>query len=112
MDEATIRSALGALSDELGRRKVQGELCLLGGTTMVLAFHARQSTKDVDAIFQPASAIRAAAEAVRESLQLPDDWLNDAAKGFVSSVTRFELTICRNWNTYGSSRLSPSIFSP
>jgi len=84
MDEETIRSALSALSDELGRQDVQGELCLLGGTTMVLAFHARQSTKDVDAIFHPAAVLREAAEAVRLLLDLPDHWLNDAAKGFVS----------------------------
>ncbi|MDQ2919840.1 MAG: hypothetical protein M3R10_08200 [Verrucomicrobiota bacterium] len=85
MDEDTIRRALQALSDELGANHIQGEICLLDGTTMVLAFHARQSTKDVDAIFSPPQAIREAAEKVRLSLDLPEHWLNDAAKGFVSA---------------------------
>lgn len=89
MDADTIRAALEALSEELGKRKIRGELCLLGGTTMVLAFEARQATKDVDAIFQPAPAVREAAAAVGHQLDLPDDWLNDAAKGFVS--TRHEV---------------------
>lgn len=84
MDEDTIRRALEALSDELGTRSIDGEICLFGGTTMVLAFHARQSTKDVDAIFHPTQAIREAAEKVRETLDLPEHWLNDAAKGFIS----------------------------
>ena len=48
-----ILNALQALSDELGKQGVTGELCLFGGTVMVLAFTARLSTKDVDAIFQP-----------------------------------------------------------
>jgi hypothetical protein len=48
-----ISAALGALSEKLGELGVHGEICLFGGTVMVLAFTARLSTKDVDAIFQP-----------------------------------------------------------
>jgi len=39
-----ILAALRALSDELGRQGVTGEICLFGGTVMVLAFAARLST--------------------------------------------------------------------
>ncbi len=45
--EAILR-ALGALSDELGKQDVTGEICLFGGTVMVLAFTARVSTQDVN----------------------------------------------------------------
>ena len=85
-----ILAALQALSDELGRRNVTGELCLVGGTVMVLAFAARPSTKDVDAIFHPTQIIRDAARVVGAAQSLPAHWLNDAAKGFIS--TRHETT--------------------
>src|SRR5882672_705595 len=49
-----LLNALRALSDELGDRGVTGEICLFGGTVMVLAFSARVATKDIDALFKPA----------------------------------------------------------
>ena len=82
--EAILR-ALSSLSDELGKRGVTGELCLFGGTVMVLAFTARLSTKDVDALFQPTPLIRDLASRIGEEQNLPADWLNDGVKGFVSA---------------------------
>jgi hypothetical protein len=85
LDRDTIVEALRRLAALLRERGVEGEICLLGGTVMVLAFRARPSTKDVDAIFQPASVIRELARHVAVERELPDDWLNDGAKGFVSA---------------------------
>jgi hypothetical protein len=82
--EAILR-ALGSLSEELGREGVVGELCLFGGTVMVLAFTARLATKDVDALFQPATLIRDLARSIAEEQHLPADWLNDGVKGYVSA---------------------------
>lgn len=79
-----ILRALGLLSDELGKKGVTGELCLFGGTVMVLAFTARLSTKDVDALFRPTPLIRELAAQIAEEQSLPSDWLNDGVKGFVS----------------------------
>ena len=90
LSRATILKALAQLSDELGTHGLLGELNVVGGTAMVLAFNARSSTKDVDAIFEPSSEIRAAAAAVAEDLDLPPDWLNDAAKGFLSPSGEFK----------------------
>jgi hypothetical protein len=84
----TILAALENLATLLRERGVDGELCLLGGTAMVLAFGARASTKDVDAIFQPVAVVRDLARVVAANLDLPEDWLNDAAKGFVSQRRR------------------------
>ena len=82
--EAILR-ALGALSDELAKAGVTGEVCLFDGTVMVLAFNARISTKDVDALFQPTPLIRELARRIGEEQHLPSDWLNDGVKGFLSS---------------------------
>ena len=84
LSRETILKAFQEMSDELARRGAAGELCIFGGTVMILAFAARISTKDVDAIFQPAQIIREIARKVGEANGFPENWLNDAAKGFVS----------------------------
>ncbi|MCX6874100.1 MAG: hypothetical protein NTW21_09875 [Verrucomicrobia bacterium] len=79
-----ILAALDALNTRLSQQGVTGELCIFGGAAMVLAFDARLSTRDVDAVFVPKSAMSNAAEMVAEELGLPAAWLNDGVKGFVS----------------------------
>ncbi len=80
-----IIAALGRLNDFLAEANVIGEVCLFGGTAMVLVFNARLSTRDVDAIFLPATLIRELAAKVAEERGLSSSWLNDGVKGFQSS---------------------------
>ena len=84
LSRETILRALQALAAELGKQNVTGEICLFGGTVMALAFTARLTTKDVDALFQPAQTIRELAARIAADQQLPANWLNDGVKGFVS----------------------------
>jgi hypothetical protein len=81
----SIVRALNSLSEELSRQEIIGEICLFGGAVMVLAFTARLSTKDVDALFQPAALIRDLAKRIGEEQGLPADWLNNGMKGYISS---------------------------
>ena len=81
-----IRELFTALDRELAKRSVVGEVGLLGGAVMCLVFQARESTRDVDAVFAPTREIRDAARSVARTCDVPDDWLNDAAKGFVVSA--------------------------
>ena len=81
----TIVRGLQLLSDQLGKQGVIGEVCLFGGAVMVLAFTARLTTKDVDAVFQPAQTVRDLARGIAQQLLLPADWLNDGVKGFISA---------------------------
>lgn len=85
LSRETILHAFERLSEELGKEGVEGEVCLFGGTVMVLAYSARLTTKDVDALFQPAPAIREFAQRIAEDENLPPDWLNDGVKGFLSA---------------------------
>jgi Nucleotidyltransferase of unknown function (DUF6036) len=103
LNRETILKAFQEMSDELARRGATGELCLFGGTVMVLAFNARISTKDVDAIFQPAQIIRELARQIAQSHQLPEDWCNDGVKEFVS--TKHE-TISGNLPQFPNLRLT------
>jgi hypothetical protein len=53
---------------------------------MCLVFHAREATRDIDALLVPADALRKAAEIVGNREGLPTGWLNDAVKGFFSET--------------------------
>lgn len=80
-----IIAALECLNERLTEKGVTGELCIFGGATMILAFDARESTRDVDAIFVPKKEIYEEAEKIASEMNLPISWLNDGVKGFVSS---------------------------
>jgi hypothetical protein len=88
LSETKILGALQALGDELSRRGIRGQIFIVGGAAMALAYSTRRVTKDIDAVFEPQSAIYEAALEVAEKLGLPDNWLNDAAKAFMPGPDR------------------------
>src|SRR5471030_1135913 len=90
LDAARIGEAFTRLNQELSRRDLKVELYLVGGAVMCLALNARPSTKDVDGWFTEPVAVRDAARLVAHELNLPEDWLNDAAKAFIPAGARFE----------------------
>ena len=77
---------LSLLNDELGKMGVTGEICIVGGAAMVLAFGNRDSTRDIDALVMAPTSVRAAAAKVAETYGFPANWLNDGAKGFASGI--------------------------
>ena len=79
-----IMQALQRLSDELKALGKQGEILLTGGASMCLVHSARDMTKDIDALYEPKSVINQLVSKIAEMEGLPEDWLNDSVKGFVS----------------------------
>lgn len=84
---------IGAL-ERLGQLAIEDgltvELIALGGAVMVLAYNARLSTRDVDVLIvkpQDAQRIRRLAARVAAERDWPEDWLNDAAKGYVVGMS-------------------------
>jgi hypothetical protein len=83
VEKDEIKRCLEELNDELRAMNVKGEVCLYGGAVMCIVYDARPSTKDVDAVFKPTREMREAVEHVAAAHGLPNDWLNDAVKGYV-----------------------------
>src|SRR5258705_170032 len=93
LSSADIRTAFDALSAEFEHDGERGEIVVVGGAAGGVLFEGRKTTKDVEGFFSvpEASRVRAAAARVAHHLDLPEDWLNDGAKGYLVSVTRGEV---------------------
>lgn len=86
MRRGEIVELLGELGARLHARGVEGEMYVVGGAAIALAFDERRSTRDIDAVFEPKGEIYAAAGAIAAARGLPDGWLNDAVKGFLAGA--------------------------
>ena len=84
-----IRQLLGALNEELRAEGVKGHVHMAGGAVMCLAFNARESTRDVDAAFQPSVKVLEAAHRVAVKEGVRDGWLNNAVEGYLSDRATF-----------------------
>ena len=78
------------LNDELNSENTNGELYVVGGAVMCLVYDARESTHDVDAFFKPATRIRQAAVRVSAKSNVPENWLNDSVKGYLTNNGKFD----------------------
>jgi hypothetical protein len=89
LSKREIERLFHLLDEELRARHVEGELYLVGGAVMCLAFAARESTRDVDGVFQPSRQVREAATRVARRAGVPESWLNDAVKAYLGEKGAF-----------------------
>ena len=78
-----IKNLLISLGKELELHGYSGEVYLVGGAAIALAYDGRRTTTDLDAIFEPKSVIYEAAARVATRYDLGPGWLNDAVKELV-----------------------------
>lgn len=78
------------LDEELATTGTHAEVYLVGGAVMCLALEARAATRDADAWFQPVARVREAAARVAMRAAVPETWLNDAVKAWLSPRGTFD----------------------
>lgn len=90
LSKQEITHALERLGQLAEKQAISIELLVVGGAAMLLLYNARLSTRDVDVVIlaPEASTVRSLAKQVAQELNLPDDWLNDGAKGYLIGISR------------------------
>ena len=84
LDRDRIRDLFCRLGERLLRRGVVGDIYVIGGAAMALAYDARRSTRDIDAVFRPHGIVLEEAQALAAELGLPHWWLNEQASVYVA----------------------------
>ena len=78
----------------LAHSGIQSKLVVVGGAGMVLLHRTRESTKDIDGVIllpEDRSAFRDIIKRVSSETGLPEDWFNDAEKGYLSKIDLGEI---------------------
>lgn len=81
-----VLGLLRELGQRLDARGVRGDLFLVGGAAMAVAYGRDRLTRDIDAVFEPKTVIYEVAADLAASHGLPSDWLNDAVEGFLTTA--------------------------
>jgi hypothetical protein len=75
LTRARIVEALNLLGELCEQEQVTLELCLYGGSAMLLAYSARETTKDMDVTARPSETALRLARTVAQRLNLDESWM-------------------------------------
>jgi len=81
-----ILRALRRLGELAHAEGITLELCLYGGTALMLAYDNRESTQDVDATINPKDIGLRLSKQVAQELDLEEKWLNDEVWRFFAPI--------------------------
>lgn len=79
-----VLEAFSLLATKLERRRVVGQVHVIGGAAMLLAFDSRSITRDIDALFSPDGPMRDVVREIAAEKGWPSTWLNDQAAMYVA----------------------------
>lgn len=84
-DHSEPRRAFSALAEKLERRRIVGQLHVVGGAAIILTYDpTRTATRDIDGLFSPDGPMIAAIREVAIEQGWPSTWLNNQAACYVS----------------------------
>ncbi len=84
LTRARLIEALNLLGSLAEQEDLTLELCIYGGGAMMLAYSAREATKDLDVTAKPAADALRLATIVAQRLGLDAAWMNSNVRQFVS----------------------------
>lgn len=79
-----LQRAFTSLAAKLEHRGVVGQVHVVGGAAMLLAYDSRVTTRDIDALFSPDGPMLNAIREVADEMEWPRTWLNNQASSYVS----------------------------
>jgi len=97
------------LNDKLKDNNIRGDILIYGGAMMSLCFNSRESSGDIDGLFQPSDNIKELAKEIYHEqpldIYLSPKWLNDGVSLFLSEKVepdddKKEFLILSNFSIY------------
>lgn len=83
----TFKFLLSELNEKLAANDEHEHIVIVGGAAMALVYGVRDSTHDIDAIFEPKSEMLSYIREIADELKINYDWLKDSVKGFINPTT-------------------------
>ena len=98
LEKEEILENLELINKGLKLLDLHGEILIAGGASMCLAFSARSSTKDIDAVYEPKTIINDIAAKIALEKGMPKSWLNDGIKGFINEKAYEKKMFLKNYS--------------
>jgi hypothetical protein len=86
MSPEQTKQLLHELASRMNDAGIQGFIRVVGGAAIALLNPDRRLTVDIDALVLPLGSADSIIAELAEEHELPKDWINDAAKGFIPLV--------------------------